>query len=164
MLRSLLPFGVFSLSTLAFLVAPGCGAGKETGATLGGDAVLGGDTATASESGDDTSPVDTDPGLILDGDPDVATDTLSGERVSSLSLEQIWFLTGSYASKEMLIDFRVKPPVVTCGGVVGSTDGFEGSAVFTDPATGKLLFYTDGRNVFNEIGRASCRERVYVLV
>ncbi|MCA9590406.1 MAG: hypothetical protein KC657_34120 [Myxococcales bacterium] len=70
--------------------------------------------------------------------------------VSSLSLEQVWFVTGSSGSgKNMLIDFRVKPPLVTCGGNVGTADGFEGTGVFTDPKDGQLLFYTDGRSVYN---------------
>jgi len=138
---------------LVFLV--GCGAGRndppEEITPL---------DATPSDTADTATPptdgyVDTGPGFELDGAPDGSLDAGSGERVSSLALEQVWFLTGSYASTEMLIDFRVKPPKVTCGGVVGSTDGFEGTGVFTDPKTGDLLFYTDGRNVFN--GKTNAR-------
>ena len=70
------------------------------------------------------------------------------ERVSSLALEQIWYLTRSFGS-DLLVDFRNDPPTVTCNGGVGSSDGFEGTAVFTDPSSGELLFYTDGRSVFN---------------
>ncbi|MBW2277524.1 MAG: hypothetical protein JRF63_08535, partial [Deltaproteobacteria bacterium] len=66
----------------------------------------------------------------------------------SLMLEQIWYLTRS-TTDDMLIDFTVEPPQVTCNTGVGSSDGFEGTGVFTEPETGSLYFYTDGRAVFN---------------
>lgn len=66
---------------------------------------------------------------------------------TSLHLEQVWYLTAGVAS-DLLIDFRTDPPSVTCGAGVGSSDGFEGTAVFTEPYSGDLLFYTDGRTVF----------------
>lgn len=75
--------------------------------------------------------------------------------VSSLSLEQVWFLTGEPVNghKDFLIDFRTAldggAPVVTCGSPVATASGDEGTAVFTDPTTGQLLFYTDGISIFN---------------
>ncbi len=133
-------------SVLAFVLCAGCSADREGTAPLADgslDSAALGDSATGADVGD------TDPGLVLDAPDGPVGDAPEGERVSSLALEQVWFLTGSYASQDMLVDFRVKPPKVTCGGAVGVTDGFEGSGVFTDPKTGDLLFYTDGRNVFN---------------
>ena len=67
---------------------------------------------------------------------------------TSLHLEQVWYLTAGVAS-DLLIDFRTEPPSVTCGAGVGVSDGFEGTAVFTEPYSGNLLFYTDGRTVFS---------------
>jgi len=91
--------------------------------------------------------IDDDCDGLTDEEPD--TDSgISYEPVSSLALEQIWYLTRS-TSYDMLIDFTVDPPVVTCNGVVGSSDGFEGTGVFTEPESGDLYFYTDGRTVFN---------------
>ncbi|HEY8089277.1 MAG TPA: hypothetical protein VIF09_15565, partial [Polyangiaceae bacterium] len=76
----------------------------------------------------------------------------AGAPVSSLTLEQVWFLTGeaSGANKNFFIDFR-KPgtPVVTCNATVPAATGDEGTAVFTDPTTGQLLFFTDGITVYN---------------
>lgn len=77
-----------------------------------------------------------------------APDAKPSEPISSLSLEQVWYLTRSVANN-VLIDFRSGSPVVTCNGSVGVSDGWEGTAVFTEPSTGALYFYTDGRNVFN---------------
>jgi hypothetical protein len=73
--------------------------------------------------------------------------------VSSLTLEQVWFITGEQSgtgTKNFFIDFR-KPgaPVVTCDSTVPSATGDEGTAVFTDPTTGQLLFYTDGITVYD---------------
>jgi hypothetical protein len=66
----------------------------------------------------------------------------------------VWFLTGepSGANKNFLIDFR-KPgtPVVTCSAQIPAATGDEGTAVFTDPSTGQLLFYTDGITVYNGV-------------
>jgi len=77
-----------------------------------------------------------------------AGDAAPAVRVSSLALEQVWYLTRNTAN-DFLIDFRTTPPTVTCNGDVGSSDGFEGTGVFTEPSTGDLIFYTDGRTVFN---------------
>ena len=93
-----------------------------------------------------------DDGVVGDEQPAFggdAGDTGSGSTkpASSLTLEQVWFITG--VQTDFLIDFRPSAPLVTCGGSVGSADGFEGTGVFTDPTTGNLLFYTDGRTVFN---------------
>jgi hypothetical protein len=63
-------------------------------------------------------------------------------------LEQVWYLT-RMDTDNILVDFREDPPLVTCGGVVGVSPGIEGTAVFTEPATGDLLFYTDGYTVHN---------------
>ncbi len=87
------------------------------------------------------------------GQSDVVTkDTGVPQPVSSLTLEQVWFITGepTGSTKDILIDFR-KPgtPVVTCGPPVAVSNGDEGTAVFTDPSTGQLLFYTDGIDIFN---------------
>jgi len=74
------------------------------------------------------------------------------EPVSSLTLEQVWFITGAPSTngKDILIDFRNKTgPVVTCGSPVPTANGDEGTAVFTDPTTGQLLFYTDGISIWN---------------
>ncbi len=74
--------------------------------------------------------------------------------VSSLTLEQVWFITGEPTGngKDTLIDFR-KPgtPVVTCGPPVPTSSGNEGTAVFTDPTDGTLLFYTDGISIWNGV-------------
>ncbi|MEO7095436.1 MAG: hypothetical protein ABI175_19430 [Polyangiales bacterium] len=137
-----------AIALLALACVSACSAGKDDGGPGQpldgglGDASGGTDTRR-----DDAVMLDTDPGFTIDGE--IGTDAGDLERVSSLALEQVWFITGSFGSSEMLVDFRVKPPLVTCGGVVGSTDGFEGTGVFTDPKTGDLLFYTDGRKVFN---------------
>lgn len=63
-------------------------------------------------------------------------------------LEQVWYLTNGVDS-DILIDFNVAPPLVTCEGVIGTSSGIEGTAVFTRPDTGALLFYTDGNTVLN---------------
>jgi hypothetical protein len=82
----------------------------------------------------------------------IATADAGHGPVSSLALEQVWFITGELTggNKNFLVDFR-KPgtPVVTCGAQVPAATGDEGTAVFTDPTTGQLLFYTDGITVYN---------------
>lgn len=93
-----------------------------------------------------------DEGIVGDEQPSFGGDAGDGgggttKPASSLTLEQVWFITG--VQTDFLIDFRPSTPLVTCGGAVGSADGFEGTGVFTDPTTGTLLFYTDGRTVFN---------------
>ncbi len=85
------------------------------------------------------------------GDAIVATKDAAP--VSSLTLEQVWFITGNTTgtgTKNFFIDFR-KPgaPVVTCDSTVPAATGDEGTAVFTDPSTGQLLFYTDGITVYD---------------
>ena len=85
------------------------------------------------------------------GGGDSAGDASPNETISSLSLEQVWYITNK-SSSDALIDFRTTPVAVTCNGTVGSSDGFEGTAVFTDPETGDLIFYTDGRSVFTGVG------------
>ena len=110
------------------------------------------DNARSSSNGDSSvdsdTDTDTDTDSDSDSDTDSDTDTQPDEPVSSLSLEQIWYLTRSLTD-DMLIDFTVDPPVVSCNAGVGSSDGFEGTGVFTEPGTGALYFYTDGRTVFN---------------
>jgi len=82
----------------------------------------------------------------------IATGEAGHGPVSSLTLEQVWFITGepTGANKNFLVDFRkAGTPVVTCGAQVPAATGDEGTAVFTDPSTGQLLFYTDGITVYN---------------
>ena len=107
------------------------------------------DGTTDSDSDADTdTDTDSDVDSDVDSDADTDSDTDPAETVSSLMLEQIWYLTRS-TTDDMLIDFTVEPPEVTCNTGVGSSDGFEGTGVFTEPGTGALYFYTDGRAVFN---------------
>jgi hypothetical protein len=70
-----------------------------------------------------------------------------GEVVSSLELERVWYIASQ--GQNALIDFNQVPPKVTCGPPVGESDGFEGTGVFTNPTSGELYFYTDGRKVFH---------------
>lgn len=127
-----------SLPWLAILLAacsdePGSGFGDTEGGPDG--------------SGSDTGTLDEPPIFTVDAGGTEAGDGGPTQPASSLTLEQVWFITG--VPTDFLIDFRAKPPLVTCGGSVGSADGFEGTGVFTEPKTGTLLFYTDGRTVFN---------------
>ena len=62
-------------------------------------------------------------------------------------LEQVWY-SGS-GNRHYLLDFSGAQPAAVSGGVVGQSPGSEGGASFTDPATGKLLLYSDGLTVFN---------------
>ncbi len=123
--------------------------------------------AASCGSGDDTfKPGDASTDTTTTNDvvqfPDVAFgegSTTDGgttpKPVSSLTLEQVWFITGEAVNghKDFLIDFRTAvdggAPVVTCGPPVATATGFEGTAVFTDPTSGQLLFYTDGISIFN---------------
>ena len=82
----------------------------------------------------------------------IATKEASTGPVSSLTLEQVWFLTGepTGTDQNFFVDFRSPGvPVVTCGASVPAATGDEGTAVFTDPTTGQLLFYTDGITVYD---------------
>jgi hypothetical protein len=90
------------------------------------------------------------PGPDAGSTPDVLSfpDAPPPQPVSSLNLEQVWYLT-NYSASQVKIDFRSGSPVVSCNSSTGPSNGFEGTAVFTDPTTGELLFYTDGINVFN---------------
>ncbi len=130
---------------LVALVALGtfAGCGSDTSSGFGDDAGL----FDGFPNDQGVIPGDEQPILFGDGGVGEGGDGGATEPASSLTLEQIWFITG--VQTDFLIDFRTKTPVVTCGGSVGSADGFEGTAVFTEPKLGALLFYTDGRTVFN---------------
>ncbi|MEM9865502.1 MAG: hypothetical protein AAF938_28100, partial [Myxococcota bacterium] len=81
--------------------------------------------------------------------PDLAPPDLGPPEPPPITpLEQGWYLTRDPAN-DVLIDFRTEPPTVTCEGVIGSSPGFEGTAVFTDPETGDLLLYSDGDTILN---------------
>ena len=135
-------------------------AGSALCATAFGFATSCGDSGTsfgdASTGGDSGNPI-VDSGTLPDinfvpSDATPPDGNTQPEPVSSLTLEQVWFITGapSTAGKDILIDFRNKTgPVVTCGSPVPTANGNEGSAVFTDPTTGDLLFYTDGISIWN---------------
>jgi hypothetical protein len=125
------------------VMVPMIGCAGETGAS--GTATTTGSGGAIGDAGSGGSP---DGGGFGFDAGQADADAASGERVSSLALEQVWYLTRSLNS-DLLIDFRTVPPTVTCNGSVGSSDGFEGTGVFTEPATGDLYFYTDGRSVFN---------------
>lgn len=115
-------------------VAGGGGGGSDGGGS-GGAGAAGGSGGSDGGTGGNIS---IDAGL--DG-------SAGGPVVSSLELERVWYLASQ--GENSLVDFRVDPPVVTCGAPVGESDGFEGTGVFTDPTTHDLFFYTDGRKVFN---------------
>jgi len=114
------------------------GSNGSSSSGTGGTAGSGGTGSTTSQGGD----------VGFDAGPTDGGGGGTGERVSSLALEQVWYLTRSVGN-DLLIDFRTEPPTVQCNGGVGSSDGFEGTGVFTEPDTGDLIFYTDGRSVFN---------------
>lgn len=110
-------------------------------------------SADAPHAGDGGVPHDGPSGGDVQGFGDAIAPKEAGSGpVSSLTLEQVWFITGepTGTSKNFFIDFRKPgPPVVTCGASVPAATGDEGTAVFTDPKTGQLLFYTDGISVYN---------------
>lgn len=66
---------------------------------------------------------------------------------SETPVEIVWY--SGAANSKYHMDFSKEPPVITCGSPVGQSPGFEGTANFTDPKTGKLKLYTDGQKVFN---------------
>jgi hypothetical protein len=144
-------------SALALAAAASCGGSNSSGYTYG-DASGGADgTSDASSYHDAGTSNDVGSGSGSGGGDvmgfgDSIVTKGDGGPVSSLTLEQVWFLTGEPlgANKNFFIDFR-KPgtPIVTCGASVPAATGDEGTAVFTDPTTGQLLFYTDGITVYN---------------
>ena len=82
----------------------------------------------------------------------IAAKEASTAPVSSLTLEQVWFLTGQRqgTAQGFFVDFRSPGvPVVTCSASNPAITSNEGTAVFTDPTTGQLLFYTNGISVYN---------------
>ena len=142
-------------AAVAAVVSPAaiasCGASTQNGNSFPGDASAESSIDSSTDAGggghDALPPSD----VQSFGDSIVAKEAASGP-VSSLTLEQVWFITGeqSGSNKNFLVDFR-KPgtPVVTCGPMIPAATGVEGTAVFTDPTTGQLLFYTDGITVYN---------------
>jgi hypothetical protein len=140
-------------ASLALAAAASCGGSGGNGTTYGNDASSGADgTTDAPPPHDAGTASDTQGGGDVMGFGDSIIPTKDAGPVSSLTLEQVWFLTGEPlgTNKNFFIDFR-KPgtPVVTCGASVPAATGDEGTAVFTDPTTGQLLFYTDGITVYN---------------
>ena len=113
-----------------------------TGASTGTTSSTSSTTSGSSGSTGD----DTNAGVFDVGMPDLPP--IEPPEYGTTPLEQVWYLTRT-ANDNVLIDFREDPPVVTCGGVTGVSPGIEGTAVFTEPETGDLLFYTDGYNVHN---------------
>ncbi len=117
---------------------------------FGNDASLDGGTVQDAAPGPDV--------VFVPSDAQPVEAAPQSKPVSSLTLEQVWFITGapSPSGKDILIDFR-KPgtPVVTCGPPVPTSGGDEGTAVFTDPTSGDLLFYTDGLNVWNGVDNST---------
>jgi hypothetical protein len=111
------------------------------------------DSSSGGDGGHDGSSDGGDGGARdSSGDGDSSGNHDAGAPVNSLLLEQVWFMTGEPTGilKNYFVDFR-KPgtPIVTCNASVPAASGDEGTAVFTDPNTGQLLFYTDGITVYN---------------
>jgi hypothetical protein len=125
--------------------SPGTG-GSGFGGTAGqaGSAGAGGSISTGGSSG--SGGVGGTGGIIGTGG-NAGSAGSSTAVVSSLELERVWYIASQ--GQNALIDFNQQPPVVTCGPPVGESDGFEGTGVFTNPSTGELYFYTDGRKVFH---------------
>ena len=117
----------------------GSGGGSSIGGSCGVDAGTGGSGGTGAVGGNGGTG-----GTIL---TDAGGDSGPTKVVSSLELERVWYIASQGLNS--LIDFNQTPPQVTCGPPVGESDGFEGTGVFTNPSTGALYFYTDGRKVFN---------------
>jgi hypothetical protein len=140
-------------ASLAIAAAASCGSSSSNAS--GGS----GFDASAESSVDGSSSLDGGSGSDALGYGDVfgfgdaiATKEASSGPVSSLTLEQVWFITGepTGTDKNFFVDFRAPGvPVVTCGASVPAATGDEGTAVFTDPTSGQLLFYTDGITVYD---------------
>ena len=63
-------------------------------------------------------------------------------------LEQVWY-SGSGDGYHYRLDFTNPDRCACVRRSVGQSTGTQGTADFTDPATGKLLLYSDGKTVFN---------------
>jgi len=133
------------VSAFVMVALARCGSSDDTFTPK--DASNGGDTTTSNDGG---------PSLLdVTFADSTIPDATQPEPVSSLSLEQVWYITGEAVNnhKDFLIDFRTAEdggaPTVTCGSPVAPANGDEGTAVFTDPTSGQLLFYTDGINIYN---------------
>ena len=63
-------------------------------------------------------------------------------------LEQVWY-SGSGDGYHYRLDFTSPDRCACVRRSVGQSTFTGGSADFTDPATGKLLLYSDGKKVFN---------------
>jgi hypothetical protein len=131
------------------LVCLSCSSAGSSGSTPGGG---GGQAGSAGTSGFGASGGAGGGGGAGGSGGSIFIDAGSGDSgkqklVSSLELERVWYIASQGLNS--LIDFNQQPPVVTCGAPVGESDGFEGTGVFTNPTTGQLYFYTDGRKVFN---------------
>jgi hypothetical protein len=154
MRRKAIACGALATATFAAAaVVIACGGGGSEGAgpidaSSGSDVVGASDGPSDAGAGKD---VLQNGDVVSFGDGLAPKDAGAGP-VSSLSLEQVWFITGepSGANKNFFVDFRKPgPPVVTCGPTVPAATGDEGTAVFTDPGTGQLLFFTDGITVYD---------------
>ena len=84
----------------------------------------------------------------LSSDPDwhVFVGRTPGRSAPSTLSEQVW-CTGA-ANRKVLIDFSGTSPSVIHG-TAAQSGGNEGTASYTEPATGKLLLYTDGITLFD---------------
>jgi hypothetical protein len=139
--------------SLGLAAALSCGGSSGNGNTYGPDASSGADGTADAPTRDvqNASDVVGGGGDVM-GFGDAIVPTKDAGPVSSLTLEQVWFIAGEPlgTDKNFFVDFR-KPgtPVVTCGASVPAATGEEGTAVFTDPTTGQLLFYTDGITVYS---------------
>jgi hypothetical protein len=122
--------------------ASGGGGGGAAGAGAGGAAGQAGASASGGVGG--TGGIGGTGGLLNTGG---AAGSGPPKVVSSLELERVWYIASQ--GQNSTIDFNLQPPKVTCGPPVGESDGFEGTGVFTNPSTGELYFYTDGRKVFD---------------
>src|SRR5271165_6473652 len=120
-------------ASLPLAAAASCGSSR-SGDTSSFDA-----SADTSASGDASSDGGAGSDVLQSGDVIGFGDTIAAKEassgpVSSLTLEQVWFITGepTGTSKNFFVDFRVPgTPVVTCGATVPAATGDEGTAVFT---------------------------------
>ncbi|MGH7293959.1 MAG: hypothetical protein ACRELB_03450 [Polyangiaceae bacterium] len=137
-------------AALALVAVASCGSSSNGASGFEAGAPEGATTDGSHDGSDGGAGLDSGGGDVISFG-DVTAPKEAGP-VSSLSLEQVWFLTGEATgtNKNFFVDFR-KPgtPVVTCGASVPAATGDEGTAVFTDPTTGQLLFYTDGITVYD---------------